>query len=254
LIFTENIEMMFFQLVAIIFAISVHKGHAFKTHAGLCDTANAQSQLTASMMSNAIAGTPYQLTSNSKTYTPGQKITLTLTGAPFKGILVYVADSNNPAKRVGSFVVPADMQNNAAVCTNSETPNSSITHTINNDMDYPGSQTFTYTAPSAAGTGNLLVNFIIVQHDENANKNTHYIGRDEITITPAGGSAPAPFTNNINNYVPECGDTVPTYVPPPVSIVAPPVPTGNYLRSDSIRPFVVSFGLVAMAGIFFFLV
>jgi hypothetical protein len=187
---------MKYLFASVLFAVGIQNGYGYSAYSGLCDTANAQSQLQSTMNSTAISGTPYELTADCTTYTPGQRITLTLTGTPFRGILVYVADSSNSTKRVGSFVIPANMQNNAAVCTNSETPNSSITHTRQN-TDYPGSQTFTYTAPSTAGTGDLLVNFIIVTVAGNTRQD--YVGANALRITKSASTSTQTTTSSASN-------------------------------------------------------
>jgi hypothetical protein len=139
---------------------------------------------------SSLASSSYTLTSSTKRYTPGQSLSLTLNGAPFRGILLYVTDSKNPGHKTGSFAIPSKFQNNAAVCVNSDAPTSSITHT-KQSSDYAGSQTFTYTPSSSGSTGDLLVNVIIMQTSGGFKS---FVGENILTIpknvgtTSSGGS------------------------------------------------------------------
>ncbi|KAJ3126606.1 hypothetical protein HK098_007361 [Nowakowskiella sp. JEL0407] len=130
----------------------------------ICDTANAKAAFEASPMApnkqNLAQSNSYTFTSDVTTYTPGQKIVFTMTGPAFDGILMYVSGSADPTKRVGKFEIPDTFQNNAPVCTNSEFPESSITH--KQGQAYDGNpKEFTYFAP-ALDSGDLTLNVIVV--------------------------------------------------------------------------------------------
>lgn len=111
-------------------------------------------------MSNA-----YQFTVDKPVYDPGDQLQITVNGsASFNGFLLYTAGSTDETRRVGKYEIPADMQNNAQVCTNSEFPESSITHTA--DKTFPGFMNIKYQAPTTS-VGDLIFNAIIVQKLEN---------------------------------------------------------------------------------------
>ncbi|KAI8617162.1 hypothetical protein BC830DRAFT_1080073 [Chytriomyces sp. MP71] len=129
----------------------------------ICDIYSSAAAIASSGMqpqSQIPAGT-YTVTADAEFYLPNQKVTLTMTGPDFRGILFYAAPKMDPTAQVGSFEVPAGMQNNANVCNNSETPNSSLTHTARNS-DYAGSQTFTWIAPPQSH-GEIHFHAVILQ-------------------------------------------------------------------------------------------
>ncbi|KAJ3127059.1 hypothetical protein HK098_006856 [Nowakowskiella sp. JEL0407] len=133
----------------------------------ICDTETAAAAIKASAMGenkrNLATENAFSLTSSSPSYTPGQQITLTLTGTTgYAGILLYVAPVSDATKRVGKFVIPDGYQNNDGVCQNSDFPDSSITHKLSGA--YPKDGTFTYTAP-ATDLGNIAFHLIIVTQE-----------------------------------------------------------------------------------------
>ena len=71
--------------------------------------------------SSLLPANSYTFSSSSATYNPGQTITFSMTGAPFRGILLYVSGSLNPAARVGTFTIPANFQDNSQFCKSSGT-------------------------------------------------------------------------------------------------------------------------------------
>jgi hypothetical protein len=105
------------------------------------------------------------LTSDKTSYLPGDALTLSLVSSVnFNGILIYATSSTDPTKRVGSFDIPKGFQDNSQVCVNSEVPNSSLTHTA--EQNYDLKQTFKYT-PSKSISGNLTFSLILVASVDN---------------------------------------------------------------------------------------
>ncbi|KAJ1547604.1 hypothetical protein HK096_002140 [Nowakowskiella sp. JEL0078] len=127
-----------------------------------CDITTVKAALLGSPMApNAQPLTnSYTFSADQTSYTPGQSITFTINGANnFNGILVYVSPTSDPTKRVGKFQIPSGFQNNADVCTNSEFPDSSITHMKGGN--YAGQQTIVFEAP-AQDEGELNLNVVLV--------------------------------------------------------------------------------------------
>ncbi|KAJ3346736.1 hypothetical protein HDU83_002681 [Entophlyctis luteolus] len=136
--------------------------HALPSNSPVCNVNTAQAALGTSGMTplTQLPPTTYTFTASSQTYTPGMAITLTMTGPSYRGILAYTSTAASATVQVGTWAIPTNMQNNANVCTNSDNPNSSITHTqITGNYT---TTTFTYTAPTT-NVGDLHVNFILVQ-------------------------------------------------------------------------------------------
>ncbi|KAJ3018411.1 UNVERIFIED_CONTAM: DOMON domain-containing protein frrs1L [Siphonaria sp. JEL0065] len=101
----------------------------------------------------------YSMTADSQVYYPGQSVWLTLTGPDFRGLLLYANPNDEPAKTIGSFTVPPQMQNNDVVCGGK---NSSVTHStiVGN---YTGTQAFKWTAPPNS-VGEIHFHLVIVQN------------------------------------------------------------------------------------------
>ncbi|KAI9220106.1 hypothetical protein BC828DRAFT_384359 [Blastocladiella britannica] len=104
----------------------------------------------------------FAVTPSSQTYTPGQKLSFTVSSSTaatktFKGLLLYVQPKSDPKKRVGTFEIPTGFKSNVDKCaaiTVTADKDSVITHASPADKTI-GSK-YTWTAP-AADQGDLEV-------------------------------------------------------------------------------------------------
>ncbi|KAJ3317117.1 hypothetical protein HDU76_001334, partial [Blyttiomyces sp. JEL0837] len=158
------------------------------------------------------------LTITPATYNPGDTITVTLTGAaPFTGFLMYAAPVGNAAARVGTWTIPAGMQNNAKVCAMSENADSSITHTAG--QTYQPGMAFTFKAP-ATNMGDLAFNAIVVQKAPNSYAHFIINGADgKTTVKAAAAMAGGAYGGTPMVVTLCCGQPPVTIMPPTMTQV-----------------------------------
>ena len=78
----------------------------------------------------------------------------------FNGVLLYVASRSEPTKKVGKFIIPAGMQDNSPICTDSEFPESSVTHTKGQTYQVPFK--IDYELPASMPQDDLVLHAVIV--------------------------------------------------------------------------------------------
>ncbi|KAJ3101924.1 glycoside hydrolase 3 protein [Phlyctochytrium planicorne] len=231
----KSAAMKFTTVFTSILAIGASVVMAKPGKAPICAVAKAAAAITKNMQPNMkLDDKSYTFTASAKEYSPGDKIDLILDGAPFKGFLLYVTDdaqattaAGNPMP-MGTFDENAfkasGFQNNGAVCEGSESPASSVTHTLKKDKNdmYQGKQTFSYTVSSKA-KGNLNVNVAVVQKCPETGVFSYWVMPKIITIPPKGGKSnqggyqpqPPPMYGNPNSQVapvPNCPTPAPVVI------------------------------------------
>ncbi|KAI8617163.1 hypothetical protein BC830DRAFT_1114734 [Chytriomyces sp. MP71] len=135
------------------------------------------------------AGT-FSMTADAASYTPGQVVTLQMTGPSMNMLMLYANPKDQLSARVGSFAMPAGFQSNAGSCGGftMETQNA-VLASIPTTSAISGTQTFQWTAP-AQSFGELHMNMMVLT--QAGTGWAYQIVPCIIIIKCAGTIAPAP--------------------------------------------------------------
>lgn len=124
---------------------------------------------------------PYQVTLNNERYSPGNRITITVSGGTFRGLLVQARPANCSTVTFPTFSLMANESNFQTLDCNS-VANSAVTHTNRNDK----TQAEFYWTP-AASLGHVYFRATVVQ-----NFNTYWVGIQSSVLSDTNSADPVP--------------------------------------------------------------
>ncbi|XP_061171754.1 putative defense protein [Saccostrea echinata] len=124
---------------------------------------------------------PYRVTMNAQSYTAGNRITVTVSGGTFRGVLVQARPANCSTVTFPTFSLMANESNFQTLACNG-VANSAVTHTNRNDK----TQAMFYWTP-AASLGHVYFRATVVQ-----SFNTYWVGIQSPVLRDSNSADPVP--------------------------------------------------------------